>query len=517
MLSTLESRTVPAIATWDGGGADANWTTAANLVGDAAPMPGDDLVIPVGTQQLVKSNNFPAGTRLVVTVTEPQADVSITMSEDHDSVAPGGTLTYTITVMNNGPSDAQFVEMKTINPIGTTFVSFVSPGSDWSVAVMQGGGKGDIVATRDSLPAGSGSQVFTLVVRVNGNLENNTPIGNFATVHAATPDPVLNNFSATTALVKGIRRVAVGADAGGGPQVNVYDPATGAVKFSFFAYDPSFTGGVRVATADITSDGVDDIITGAGPGGGPHVKIFDGADGALIRSFYAYDASFTGGVFVAGGDINNDGHADIITGAGAGGGPHVRAFGGVGNEPFISFYAYDPSFRGGVSVAGGDVNGDGFADIITGAGPGGGPHVEVFMQNIPIPSFKGVGGVTLLDSFYAFDPQFTGGVYVAAGDLNKDLHADIICGAGAGGGPHVKAFDGLTLGLLASFYAYDPEFAGGVRVGVADANGDGQLDIVTGAGPGGSPHVQAIDGSTLVSLRSYFAFDPAFTGGVFVG
>ena len=49
--------------------------------------------------------------------------------------------------------------------------------------------------------------------------------------------------------------LAVGADAGGGPQVNVYDADSGTALFAFFAYDPSFTGGVRVALGDVNSDG----------------------------------------------------------------------------------------------------------------------------------------------------------------------------------------------------------------------------------------------------------------------
>ena len=61
-LERLEDRTVPAVATWDGGGADNHWTTAANWVGDVAPQPGDDLVFPSGAAQLTNVNDFPAAT-----------------------------------------------------------------------------------------------------------------------------------------------------------------------------------------------------------------------------------------------------------------------------------------------------------------------------------------------------------------------------------------------------------------------------------------------------------------------
>src|SRR5207244_1471724 len=96
---------------------------------------------------------------------------------------------------------------------------------------------------------------------------------------------------------------AVGATAGAAPEVKVYDATTGAIKFDFLAYSADFRGGVRVAAGDVNGDGTDDIITGAGPGGGPHVKVFSGVDGSLLLSFFAYDARFSGGVFVAAGDL----------------------------------------------------------------------------------------------------------------------------------------------------------------------------------------------------------------------
>jgi len=65
------------------------------------------------------------------------------------------------------------------------------------------------------------------------------------------------------------------------------------------------------------------------------------------------------------------------------------------------------------------------------------------------------------------------------------------------------------------FMAYPEGFRGGVRVAALDVDGDGQAEILTGAGPGGGPHVRAI-GPGLAEAASLFAYDPRFTGGVTV-
>ena len=150
------------------------------------------------------------------------------------------------------------------------------------------------------------------------------------------------------------------------------------VASTFNAYDAAFSGGVQVATGDVNGDGIEDIVTGAGPERRAARQSVRRQDRHAARQFLAYDSGFTGGMFVAVGDINRDGFGDIITGTGVGGGPHVKVFSGVNNSLMRGFFAYDNAFRGGVRVASGDVNSDGYAEIVTTPGPGGGPHVKIY-------------------------------------------------------------------------------------------------------------------------------------------
>jgi hypothetical protein len=277
-----------------------------------------------------------------------------------------------------------------------------------------------------------------------------------------------------------------GLVAGGSGLVEGFD-STLASLLNRRPFGAGFSGEVRVARADVTGDGVADYIAAAGTGGGPRVLVFDGATGGIVRDFFAYPEQFVGGVFVAGGDLNGDGFADIVTGAGGGGGTNVRAFSGKDGTLLRSFFVYDPHYVGGVTVAVGDVTGDGLADIVTGTTAGGGPNVRVF---------DGQSGA-LVRSFFAYSEQFVGGVFVSAGDLNGDGFADIITGTGMGGGSNVRVFDGQTNALRNSFMVGDPNFTGGVRVGAQDLDNDGRDDLLFGLGAGGDNRVQVTYAANL--------------------
>jgi len=341
--------------------------------------------------------------------------------------------------------------------------------------------------------------------KVHGRITNSEGLFSdvYTTVSVGVPSGVVNT-----------RYVVTGADAGGGPQVNVYN-TDGTLKFKFFAYDSTFTGGVRVAVGDINGDGVDDIVTVAGPGGGPHVRVFNGVDGSLMYSFFATNPNYTGGLTVATGDVNADGFTDFIVGFGPNsGGGRVMVFSGKDSSVLKDFFSYAPTFTGSVNVASADVNGDGKSDIITGAGAGGGPHVQVFDG--------ATGGVniqpTALFSFFAFNSTFNGGIYVAAADVNGDGQADMIVGLGAepGTDSRVRVFNGLNSGLLFDFVPF-AAFRGGVRVAADDLDGDGKADLIIGNGPGMASRLLALKGTNLSSLLDFAPFDPTFLGGVFVG
>jgi FG-GAP-like repeat/FG-GAP repeat len=357
----------------------------------------------------------------------------------------------------------------------------------------------DSTSTTD--PTGSTSTTGT----TTGTTTTTTTTGTTGTTTTTTTTPTPQLY-------------AVGSDANNAAQVIVYDN-TGATKFNFIAYQNSL-GGVHAAVGDVTGDGVPDIITGPGPGQTPTVKVFDGVSGRQVMSFDAYDKSFRGGVNIAIGDIDGDGRADIVTGAGGGGGSHVKVFSGAGlfpTDPFAAiqvapgphaylireFFAYDPKYLVGARVAVADVNGDGRDDIITAPNQNGGPHIRVF---------SGTDG-TVYREWFAYDAKFTGGVFVAAGDLNGDGRAEVITGMGANGIGEVKVFDGLTNRTTMSFV---PDSAGvriSSRIGVIDFDGDGDLDFMVA----NLNSINAYDGKTFSRIGGLTPFDPSHLGGMFFG
>lgn len=460
----------------------------------------------------------------------PMGKYKVTLNLVDDDTGKAAQTSFVVNVASKDPTlNLTFTDNKLIQPQSQLKIfpiaSFTDPGFTYGPAGTSelfeydiDWGDGTMHSTAKNIPVTQGSPGVVTTGQFNGLHTYLTPGVFTVTVKVIDDDGGTDSKSFVVGV--GSRHLSVqGADQGGGPLVVAVDATLGIPLPAFYAYDPAFRGGVRVASADITGDTLADIVTAAGPGGGPHIKVFDGYTRDVIRSFFAFDASFSGGVYVATGDVNGDGTPDIIAAAGGKGGPHVKVFSGVDNKVVREFFAYDARFTGGVRVASADLDGDGFADIITGPGAGGGPHVR---------AFSGQTG-KVLNEFFAYPVTFTGGVNVAAGDINGDSVPEIITGPGMGGGPLLRIWEGLVPHQLTQFNAYPPGVPGtpppftgdtlwssGLYVGVTDIDGDGELDIIVGPGSGRPAKVRIFDGTTQAQIIEYTVFDPTFLGGVFV-
>ena len=171
--------------------------------------------------------------------------------------------------------------------------------------------------------------------------------------------------------------------------------------------------------------------------------------------------------------MNGDGKVDLVVSAGAGGGPRVALFDGrsllPGNAPkklVADFFAYEPSLRNGATVSVGDVNGDGKADLVTGAGPGGAPRVTVFSGS-DILANRGANSVRIADFFVDGNTAGRQGTNITVKDVDRDGRADLVA-TNAG-----KAYIYTSAGISANYVTPKPggPAAAVVLDGFNDASG----------------------------------------------
>jgi hypothetical protein len=306
------------------------------------------------------------------------------------------------------------------------------------------------------------------------------------------------------------RMFATGAGEGGGPQVNVYND-TGFLVRSFFAYDPGFRGGVRVATGDVTGDGWDDVVTGAGPGGGPHVKVFDGISGAEVRSFFAFDAGSTAGVKVAVGNVNAAGTADVIASGVEFGVSRVKVF--ENGNPAANYFSVTLSNVGVYNVAATDYDGDGFKDVLLGT-----PNAAATVDDVAVYSYRRPL-IGLPSKYIAFGLGAVGQVSVAGGNLDYSGSDELGYGFSTGGSSVVSVRSWGSAALNYDLFNPVSGWTGEVRV----AFGDYRTPVLggtvmTGVGPGGGPVLNVRDAHNPGwVLKNEFVYDPSFRGGIYVG
>lgn len=247
-------------------------------------------------------------------------------------------------------------------------------------------------------------------------------------------------------------------------------------------------------------------------GGSPEVKVFDASTGKRISRFMAYSSKYRGGLSVAGGDVDRDGEPEVVVGTGTGNKPEVSVFTLRGKLKF-RFYAFPSKLRTGVNVAVADVDGNGSPEIITSPAGNYTTFVRVYQYDGAQKKF------TRLVEFGALRALYKGGANISGGDLDRDGFAEVIASPTTfdrRGSVEVYEYDLLlsTMKKRHSFSPYGSGFRNGIETTVGDVDGDGNAELITVPAPGATDvHAYAYVNNSTKRLGRFFAASTSFRGG----
>ena len=212
---------------------------------------------------------------------------------------------------------------------------------------------------------------------------------------------------------------------------------------------------------------------------GSFVRFFR-PDGERVRNgYFAFEDAYKGGQQIARMDLDGDGRDDLIEVKGN----KMRGWKHNG-QPFFTLWPYTAQYQGTLRVAIGNINAGRRLELVVAPGFGDGAH--------PIKVYT-LDGLKIVEEWYPFGKDYTGGYSVAMGNVDYDPFGEIIIGAGKGRSPKVSVYS-HNLVLQHEWMVYEAAFKGGVNVATGSLDGDSREEVVVSPGPGGKPYIRSFDG-----------------------
>ncbi len=310
--------------------------------------------------------------------------------------------------------------------------------------------------------------------------------------------------------------IVAGAAPGTLPIFRIIDPTSLKVRREILAFARSDRHGVNVAVGDLDGDHQPDVVVGTGAGSSPQVKLFT-AQGNLVASFQPYPTNSTSGVAVALGDINADGRDELLT-IPAKGPAQLRAFTYDRSTKKITqlaqTFVFDRSQQNGFTLAMGDLNVDGRSDVIVAPRTNG---ASVSVLKFANQQF------TTVTVFKPFNRVFSSGLTVAVGDVDGNGRPDLITTAGPGFYAYVKVFNvnGTSARPFFTFLPTSLSYLGGLTLAALDTNQDGRDEILTGTYRSGDPGMRVYNYSglthTMQRLETVYVYPKSMQAGLRLG
>jgi len=308
---------------------------------------------------------------------------------------------------------------------------------------------------------------------------------------AALPPPAPPQFA--TVPLANVEPVALG---GGDGFVTLYaSTVTGQLISTGIRLQPfaGYRGSVRVATGDFDGDGVQDVATATAAGPATMLRVTSGR-GFDLMGPTVLSGGYNRGLQLAAGDVDGDGRDELIFAAGEGFAPlvFVSKVEGGGVNPIAIFVAFGADwYTGGIRVAAGDLNRDGFDDVVVTSATGGG----VVMGYDGAALRQGSAGALFGPSVPVGGPI---GLNPAVGDADGDGYEDLALSFERGGPGAVVMWSGAVLTqnlgaplsalpMMAAFLSMSGNT--GTRIAARDVNGDGRAEIVAVSANPGTPVV----------------------------